>query len=475
MPKIQKSILTIFIACNMPAFSHSLILYAFNVGQANCCIIETDNHRILVDAGLSTKSHDNVVNFLKTKKPIDMVFISHPHIDHYSFFNYPNIWEQLKYELTDTKFFLSGNFKSYTSLISLLQSHNKDWASLETHEDKEYKWRNSKWFFYGRNTDRLYGNALSQIIRVEYASKKILLTGDADRTTLMSMKIRQTKENIYRSFLEKAEIYSYDYIENDDKTNYISPEKYDTNVNFGVDVIVCPHHGSASNGSLALTQNIDNTTDLIVCSDPYTKHKLPRIDSIIYWDQLKNPNYTYFPYYSIKDYFYKINRGDLNELIQRLGIYITGLDPLTAYYKIMISPGIGITSYRGTQTEEYFLRGGYGFSGKILNFKETLIKKSQPLKKVFLENPYFQNAGIDFVISPDKKNLKISLLYKKVNDDLVGYKCGHSDAISEELKKRLAVKFFFSKWKFHNFETVYALVNFFESPYQYKILQCKTK
>lgn len=506
MTTILKTILTIVICSNIQAFSNTLTLYALNVGQANCCVIEKDNYRILVDAGCSANP-DNVVEFLGKGpiKPIDMVFISHPHTDHYNLFASNSIiWDQLCKELQNTKFFLSGNKTFYTRLINSLDLHNKSWWTLEEHRIMEFSWRNTNWLFYGRDTKGLRGNALSQIIQIKYLGKKILLTGDADRATLMSMENTRLWDNEYREYvsntIENMEYKEYNYYDNEDyETSYIPPYLYNTALDWEGDVIVAPHHGSASNGSLALTQNINNTTDLIICSDPFTRHKLPKISSIIFWDQLKNPNLVYSPYCNFEGYFSSGRRSKLCDILQGLGMYVTGLNPVTAYYKILIPRSGGVISYVGQKAGEQSIRY-HGMSGGTSNFKETPIKKLQPsdrydywhslpinnaVQKIAKEYPYlndtiqnlrlyFQNAGEKLYIPNDDYGLNAYLIYKKVkgsnpkvfNDfNLIGQKIGLSDPISEKLKRKLRPKLYPN----YNFETVYALVKFSGS--EYKILR----
>ena len=61
----------------------NLILYFIDAGQADACLIEQNNHFILIDAGDNT-SEGQMVDFLKSKgvQKLDYVFGTHPHADH---------------------------------------------------------------------------------------------------------------------------------------------------------------------------------------------------------------------------------------------------------------------------------------------------------------------------------------------------------------------------------------------------------
>lgn len=97
----------------------------FSSGSAgNCTLVQTRNLNILIDAGISKKSIDeNLLEHNLTLNDIQMLLITHEHVDHIKAFNsilkYDNITIYLT--LGTYNYILEANKKKNTKLVELMQ------------------------------------------------------------------------------------------------------------------------------------------------------------------------------------------------------------------------------------------------------------------------------------------------------------------------------------------------------------------
>ena len=70
-------------SANAQGTSNELVIYYIDVGQGDACLVEYNNHFMLIDAG-DNDDETLMVDFLKEKKvkTLDYVFGTHPHADH---------------------------------------------------------------------------------------------------------------------------------------------------------------------------------------------------------------------------------------------------------------------------------------------------------------------------------------------------------------------------------------------------------
>lgn len=101
--------------------SSSLKIYIFNVGQADSqLIVFPSGYSILIDAGDKPKSSDNAKYIAKRirkilgKATVDVVVLTHLHIDHHGGYNNGGIWYLIAKEGIAFKKFISRNMGTYS-------------------------------------------------------------------------------------------------------------------------------------------------------------------------------------------------------------------------------------------------------------------------------------------------------------------------------------------------------------------------
>lgn len=102
----------------------------FSSGSAgNCTLVQTKNFNILIDAGISKKCiEENLLDRNLTLNDINMLLITHEHIDHIRAFNSLLKYENIKIYLTSGtyNYILSGNQCRNTKLYELMNKRLND-------------------------------------------------------------------------------------------------------------------------------------------------------------------------------------------------------------------------------------------------------------------------------------------------------------------------------------------------------------
>jgi len=110
-------------------------------------IVETEDHRILIDTGLSGKFIDNARSLGISLEGLDFCFLSHGHNDHSG-----GLWRFLE-TFPDTKVFLSENIfheQYFTSRHGSPRDISTDSSTLREYADRLHPIKESLWI-----TDRI--------------------------------------------------------------------------------------------------------------------------------------------------------------------------------------------------------------------------------------------------------------------------------------------------------------------------------
>lgn len=304
-------ILIVSVCYICPSFAIELI--AFNAGQANFNAIKHQNKVVLFDVG-SRYNQDKLSNLLKSgqdtseqlsKDPfvgcrIEAVFISHPHLDHFSHYKHMN-----QYYNTDTMFILGGEATHWETKTAkgFLEGINK---KQYLHSFKNYdSLQNSLNDIFGNNINfhiipfipttlgDLNGNSLSQPIIVTCGKQNIWITGDANGHTIAALDVDPSKCDTIAKDISN-EIQNQDLFTTDDSKDDSKPDIDISNftsalynkleqlaIKYPPHTFFIPHHGSLSSGSNIWSEVLLKLSSLaIVCSNPNIQHKLPHPETL---------------------------------------------------------------------------------------------------------------------------------------------------------------------------------------------------
>lgn len=313
-----------------------LDVFAFNVGQANFNVLRTNNEIVIMDAGIKGSSIGvySICDLFKevaVDLPISAVFISHPHKDHYSLVEL--LYDIFIPQFQNTKFYLGGTLAHWQASPLSAQNfvntiynrrcflsglaHNLKCNNLELE------------IFELNNINKLTGNSLSQPIKVTFKGKSILFTGDANAETLEHMG--------YPILTSKTT--SYDNEDEDNNPNISFPYNNLHLDDLKSDIVVLPHHGSASNGSYLFHQLAKRAQCSIICSDPRTMHGLPKMKTLeaiigaLDGNLIRESHYVYYKSTTAPVYLTSESKGYYNIVINQhycaLWNYTTQIDGYT--------------------------------------------------------------------------------------------------------------------------------------------------
>ena len=221
----------------LPGPPHRLVVTVLDVGAGSATVIELPDGRvILYDVG--SLSRDNVgqhvvVPFLRHRgiRRIDRVYVSHANVDHLN--GLPGVLDEMPTGVVfvNAHFELHSPPRSSSRHLLELLAHEPLWhrfstggkVSLETLDPAKPQWRRGGVTFDllspldGPARRELSPNDSSTVLRLSYAGRSILLTGDIEERT-------------QRALLERG--------------------------NLGADVLLLPHHGSVRPSSRAFVEAV---------------------------------------------------------------------------------------------------------------------------------------------------------------------------------------------------------------------------
>lgn len=160
-----------------PTPSAGLKVYFVNVGQGDACVMETPSHHFfLYDVG---NQDTTLLDFLKKvgADSIDAVFISHPDLDHFG------ALESLFKKIPIQKIYLPAENRkdgAYQSLKVALKNFPGLRPSLFAGDTLFLGGQARLRVLWPYSLADFSGNNLSLVLRIEYAGKSILLTGDVE-------------------------------------------------------------------------------------------------------------------------------------------------------------------------------------------------------------------------------------------------------------------------------------------------------
>lgn len=216
--------------CYAMKIENNLEIYAFNTGQANFIIMRHGNNAYIIDAGCDTKTTQasldenmkkNVTSIINGSQ-LRMVFITHPHADHYNLLN--AVLETFNAaQKQSTKYYLGGNLKHYPKDLSINSSETVDIFTqqhVQQFVDSDLTFRIIK---SRVQADQRYKNTYSYMLLVTYNGKNILFGGD--------------------------------YILKKDLVSTLGLQK--------LDVVFLPHHGSVRTNSTELVKDNGKDCEII--------------------------------------------------------------------------------------------------------------------------------------------------------------------------------------------------------------------
>ena len=157
----------------------ALILTMFDIGQAECFLIEKGDVIALIDCGKATQGK-NIVDSIRKRgiSKIDYIFITHPHEDHMGgmleIINNFQVGKIILPNINQRKL----TAKWYKKIMNQLAQGNYQIEIAET--NKKYNLENAEIKII---SERFQGNNInnySTVLKVTYGQNSIIMTGDAE-------------------------------------------------------------------------------------------------------------------------------------------------------------------------------------------------------------------------------------------------------------------------------------------------------
>ena len=178
----------------------ALTLTMFDIGQAECFLIEKGNVTALIDCG-NTSQGKNIVDSIKKRgiNKIDYIFITHPHEDHMGgmleIINNLQVGNIILPDINPKKV----TTKWYKKIISQLSRENYQIEIAE--KNKKYNLENVEIKIISAVASK--GNNInnySTVLKVTYGQNSIIMTGDAEN--VVENELLKTGENIKATILK---------------------------------------------------------------------------------------------------------------------------------------------------------------------------------------------------------------------------------------------------------------------------------
>lgn len=181
VPLFMVSCTCFLISCTLPENAGTgappFTVYFLNVGQGDACLMRTPGNRwFLFDAG---NREDYLIPFLKSVRAdtLSAVFISHPDLDHFGAF------PALAKEIPIKKVYLpsaTGTSPAWLDLLGDLDGFRGEKVTLFAGDTLLWEGGVRARVLWPFSHSGLQDNNLSTVLRVEYLTRRILLTGDIE-------------------------------------------------------------------------------------------------------------------------------------------------------------------------------------------------------------------------------------------------------------------------------------------------------
>ena len=291
----------------------SLYFFAFNTGQANCCILRKRASAFIIDAGQNgdQRIDDMVNNKLKLvlkDSHIKGLFVTHNDADHCSFLKNENgVSKLFRYSMKNDQENQCEYFCKSSSIYTGEKS--KEISNNATNGVLTHNIDGVRFDLFNVDSPCDFGkNASSLVVKITYLDKKILFTGDAEGKTFTSL--YGQGENVFqqlkflslthslsdRAYVLLDTLLNYGYNEHDygslrlelsrrpnacyklpvvsggELPNEIREQLKDINI------VVLPHHGTDTQKSqnwLAYFSGRKKIPIFIISSSPFVANKRP--------------------------------------------------------------------------------------------------------------------------------------------------------------------------------------------------------
>ncbi|EAY12758.1 metallo-beta-lactamase superfamily protein [Trichomonas vaginalis G3] len=208
--KTQETIKKMYKSHNYMAFknklidfsSHNLYIFAFNVSQANFIAARRHNKAVIIDAGIHNgklikkykeinKNYPKLIeelNLVLQGTKVDLVLITHPHEDHFSFL--PVLLHNFKESFQSTKYVFGGYKKDYEELIESIGEDKIKFLGY-SYNSRTYRCLDGLEIkIWGQENPNIYEiNQISFISTIHINGRGVMFTGDANEKNLQNLKI----------------------------------------------------------------------------------------------------------------------------------------------------------------------------------------------------------------------------------------------------------------------------------------------
>lgn len=163
------------------SFDLGMSVHFLDVGKADCCYIECEDKRILIDA--ADKEPTNVVvEYLERQnvKKLDLVVVSHPHRDHIG--QMSNVIDNFKIGKFIAAKVPDNITPTYATYEKMLRTLNKNKVKIEyVKSGKKFEIGNMKIEILGPINYHNNLNSNSIVMKITYGEVSFLFTGDAEK------------------------------------------------------------------------------------------------------------------------------------------------------------------------------------------------------------------------------------------------------------------------------------------------------
>lgn len=175
----------------------ALVLTMFEIGQAECFLIEKGNEVSLIDCGKASQGK-NIVNSLKNRgiDKIDYIFITHPHEDHMGgmleIINNFQVGKIILPKINQRKV----TAKWYKKIMNNLSQRNYQIEIAET--NKKYYLEDAEINIISERYQGTNINNCSTVLKITYGQNSIIMTGDAEGIVEKELLKANVKSNILK-------------------------------------------------------------------------------------------------------------------------------------------------------------------------------------------------------------------------------------------------------------------------------------